>query len=237
MKKLIGLLVLIFVASISSLFAQKYDGTIDTHVKVKYFADLKGVSIPSDLDWRAFEFVKPRGKIVEIQKTKATQFLWTLMMGSNPCTSKGDNKPVYNVSYGDTQKFIAVLNMFETEYVLNHPGTVAYTYDLPTEKQWVSAAGVDVDPMVSSISDYAWPSDNVSDEIHAVAQLKANENGLYDVRGNVWEWTKESKDENEDKDLSRVLHGGSHFVEDVMFDRHCDSAIITGFRLVRTIKK
>jgi formylglycine-generating enzyme required for sulfatase activity len=123
-------------------------------------------------------------------KFEVTQEQWTKIMGANPSKFKGDLNPVESVNWYDVQKFISKLNALE--------GTTKYR--LPTEAEWEYAAraasqsgysfGDDANELVS----YAWYHENgksskQSLQTHPVGQKKPNKWGLYDMHGNVWEWT------------------------------------------------
>ncbi|TVQ82165.1 MAG: hypothetical protein EA358_00020 [Flavobacteriales bacterium] len=79
---------------------------------------------------------------------------------------------------------------------------------LPTEEEWEYAAkgGQNFEYAGSNnINDVAWYRDNSGNTTHAVKGKKPNGYGLYDMSGNVWEWTSTAEGSY------RVLRGGSWY--------------------------
>jgi formylglycine-generating enzyme required for sulfatase activity len=124
-----------------------------------------------------------------MQATEVTQDQWRQVMGYNPASldNCGDNCPVEQVSWYDTQQFIHGLNQIE--------GTD--NYRLPTEAEWEYACRAGTSTRFyfgdsdTALKDYAWYSGNSNGSTHAVAQKIPNAWGLYDMHGNVWEWCQD----------------------------------------------
>lgn len=156
-------------------------------------------------------------------KYEVTQKQWFAVMGTNPSNFTGcDSCPVENVSWEDVQEFINKLN--EASEV---------KFRLPSEAQWEYAARGGAENMgtfnkfsgSSNPEEVAWYNkdkkgkEDKSGKTHPVGQKKANELGLYDMSGNVWEWcsdwygnysvAKQAYPEGPTKGSYRVFRGGS----------------------------
>ena len=119
-------------------------------------------------------------------KYPVTQALWVKIMDNNPSRLQGDNRPVENVSWKDTQGFLKKLNEFSGK-----------RYRLPTESEWEYAArgGSKSEGYLFSGSDriieVGWHRENSGRQTHPVGQKLSNELGLHDMSGNVWEWVED----------------------------------------------
>ena len=125
----------------------------------------------------------------QLAKYEVTQALYTAVMGDNPSSFKDCPRcPVENVSYRDAMAFISKLNALTGE-----------SYRLPTEKEWEYAAKANQD------TDYAGGDDIVQVSVYRsnsnggtqrVGSKKPNQLGLFDMTGNVYEWTSSPYTDN-----------------------------------------
>ena len=120
-----------------------------------------------------------------IGKYEVTQSQWQNVMGSNPSNfQKGDNYPVEQVSWEDTQEFIRRLN--------NKTGK---NFRLPSEAEWEYAcrSGGKKEKYCggNKIDAVAWYGGNSVNNTHPVGTRSPNGLGLYDMSGNVWEWVSD----------------------------------------------
>ena len=110
-----------------------------------------------------------------------TQAEWKRVMGSNPSYSKGDDLPVERVSWDDCQEFCRKTGL-----------------KLPTEVEWEFACRAGTSgPFAGTgkLDAMAWYEENSANRTHPVGKKTANDFGIHDMHGNVYEWCQDVYDE------------------------------------------
>ena len=149
-----------------------------------------------------------------IGKFEVTQELYEAVMGVNPSKRKFSNRPVEQVSWYDAINFCSELSRL-----------TGRNFTLPTEAEWEYAArGGEKTTKAkysgsASVTIVAWYEKNSKKQTNQVGQLRANELGIYDMSGNVWEWcldwygkysgTAQTDPVGPESGSYRIIRGGS----------------------------
>jgi hypothetical protein len=113
---------------------------------------------------------------------EVTQDEFERLSGTNPSYFKAPQHPVDSVTWYQAVKFCEALTVQERSL-----GTLpeGYRYRLPTDEEWTRLVGAQkLDGAISSLFDR-------QKSTAPVGSLASNELGLYDIRGNVWEWVSD----------------------------------------------
>lgn len=121
-----------------------------------------------------------------IGETEVTQGLWSVIMGDNPSVNQiGDSLPVENVDLVESMEFVNKLDSVS-----------GLDFYIPTYPQWLYVGYLSKQLPVNEkvLDSFAWHRDNSGNATHNVKQKKPNSLGVYDMLGNVSEWTISGSD-------------------------------------------
>jgi formylglycine-generating enzyme len=108
-----------------------------------------------------------------MSQTLITQAAYQRVTGKNPSFFHGDQLPVDGVMWNEAKAYCEVVGM-----------------RLPSEAEWEYAARADdAGARYGEVDMIAWYKGNSFGHTHDVAQKQPNPWQLYDMLGNVWEWT------------------------------------------------
>ena len=158
-----------------------------------------------DLDERPNRWITL--KSFHLGVTEVTQAQWQAIMGWNFSRFMGEQHPVERVSWRDVQRFIAQLNA-------RNKGR--YRFRLPTEAEWEYACreggrkvrycnGKEEARQAAIHFGYTYTAAGT----RPVASFASNALGLYDMSGNVWEWTCSEYKPHYDSSEERCGRAGS----------------------------
>jgi formylglycine-generating enzyme required for sulfatase activity len=164
-----------------------------------------------------------------ISKYEITQKQYYLVTGKATKHRASDSLPIDGLSFEAAMEFCSKLG---------------HGYRLPTEHEWEYAArgcgertGADsydyyIYSGSNNIDDVAWYVENSEGRVHPIGLKKANEYGLYDMSGNVFEWCIVGNGKDKTKG---VLRGGNY----ASIARDCRTTVVVrtneikgGFRIV-----
>ena len=210
---------------------------------------------------------------LSVASVPVTQELYELVMGANPSQFKGPKRPVEQVSFWEAIAFCNKLSDrhgYAPAYLFYEErgqpcvewSRSSNGYRLLTEAEWEFSAKAGRESTFSGgehLDELGWYQENAKSQTHKVGEKKANQWGLFDLSGNVWEWCFDEWNERAydgrkgslhiDPVVSelpsadrRVRRGGSW----VSFNINCASSYRfwgraaakiddTGFRIARTL--
>jgi formylglycine-generating enzyme required for sulfatase activity len=193
-----------------------------------------------------------------VSKFDVTFAEWDACVSVGGCRQKSDSgmgrdtKPAINVSWDDAQQYVGWLSTM-----------TGRSYRLLTEAEWEYAARAGTttayywgDEIGKGNANCAGCSSEVNKQTSVVGAFPANQFGLYDMAGNVWQWVQDCFSRNYDRAptdgsassdqdcIYRVARGGSwnlgpQFVRSAVRFRYPSNyqALNRGFRVARTLNQ
>ena len=138
-----------------------------------------------------------------MDKIEVTQEMFAKLQLSNPSQWQDPKRPVERVRWLEAKEYLNERSRAEglTPYYNEktpdwQPVPSANGYRLPTEAEWEYAARAGIDGpydfgSADKLRQYAWVAENSNQQTHAAGEKRPNRWGLFDMYGNVSEWTED----------------------------------------------
>ncbi len=198
---------------VTSVFAADEPGDAKDKLLTKFLNELVALtpgtgkypnsfSMGSPADAPANE--KPQFKVTfaygfAIGRYEVTQELYEAVVGKNPSKWKGPRNSVEMVSWDEANDFCRKVTLELREHKLLKENEVIR---LPSEAEWEYACRAGTKTAYAfgdkpdDLKDYAWFNGNAKGEDPPVGKKKANDWGLHDMHGYVWEWCSDGWHKN-----------------------------------------
>ncbi|MEZ6130631.1 MAG: formylglycine-generating enzyme family protein [Planctomycetaceae bacterium] len=173
-------------------------------------------------DPAAFEIPLKRVSLKQpfrISRFETTQELYTAVVGTNPSRWKGPRNSVENVTFQDAERFCRKLTallhareLISKQEFVRLPTSVEWEYccRAGSESRYCFGDDAGDGAGTETLDTFAWHTGNAAGNDPAVGVLKANDWGLCDVHGYLWEYVADEMGQvNPDESGPPVIRGGS----------------------------
>ncbi len=161
------------------------------------------------------EMVRLPAGLPNMARTEVTQGQWQACVAAGACPDRqtrwrGETMPMTNITAQDAETYLSWLS-----------GMTGHLYRLPTGREWEQAARAGTttifpwgDQMAPGRAVCQGCDPRFSHTPAPVGSMAANSFGLYDMNGNVWEWTADCSSRSLPLRTGcslRVIRGGSWY--------------------------
>ena len=183
-----------------------YEKEGEERLRARWFAERIAYQVGEGAEGRFYTRRVPAldgaGAPFEVMEVEVTQALYARVAGENPSHFRGARRPVERVSWEDGLKFANQLSralqlkpayLGEDNHAQLLSGQTGFRFLSDAEWTWAARCGEAHDYAGSAeINAVAWYKGNSESQTHPVGLKAANQCGLKDLSGNVWEWVADA---------------------------------------------